>query len=334
MNEIHHLSPTDIESFERDGVVCLRGVLNPLAVAALGNALDELTGRIGESATGYDVTGLRRRIFGNSSEDSESSSAHQHDISAIVDLVRSSGARALIDSHVEGNGHFTLDTTTWRRNRTVRLLALDSCLPHIAAQLLRANKINYSDDQIFVKGPGTADRTAFHQDYTYFRMRGWQGCVMWVCADHADERSGALSYVRGSHLWDREFLPNVFLAHVSLPGGEGESLEDIEAHPERYDLIRFDVQPGDIVVHHFRTVHGAGGNGCNHPRRAISLRYTGEDMRYYLRPGAPEQPYQTHTLAEGEVLDSEAFPVVWPKPFPGFSLSQAHYNRLSPGLGG
>lgn len=327
MNDTFRLSDSIVETFARDGVVCIRSVFNRLAIAALGNALNELTGQIGQSATGYDVSGLRRQIFEESVQKQQPGNARQHDIEAIIDLVRLSRAPSLVDRSVTGNGHFTLDTTTWRRNRTVRLLALDSCLPEIAAQLLGANKVNFCDDQIFVKEPGTADRTAFHQDYTYFRMQGWQGCVMWICADYADVRSGALCYVRGSHLWERKFVPNVFLAHVSLPGGEGESLEEIENHPERFDLIRFDVQPGDIVVHHFRTIHGAGGNGSNHTRRALSLRYAGEDMRYHLRPGAPEQPYHSHRLSEGDALDSEDFPVVWPKPFPGFSLCKAHYDR-------
>ncbi len=317
----------DVETFERDGVVCLRQVLDADGTAELARALDEMTARIAESATGYDVTALRRYIFDRGNSSGENANAEQHDIEAITSLVRASGAPALIDDGAD-DGHFTLDTTTWWRNATIRRLALDSGLPALAARLLRARKINYCDDQIFVKPPGTADRTAFHQDYTYFQMRGWQGCVMWISVDHADQNSGALSYVRGSHLWQKEFLPNVFMAHVSLPGGVGESLEPIEAEPAKYDLIQFDVQPGDAVVHHFRTVHGAGGNRSNHPRRALSVRYAGEDMRFHARPGAPAQPYHAHSLTEGAPLDSETFPVVWPRPFPGFSLSGTYYDRL------
>lgn len=316
----------DVEAFARDGVVCLRGVLDQGAVTRLAGALDEMSGRLAESATGYDVTNLRRHIF-ESQDEAANANAQQHDLDAITNLVRASGATALIDPSEADEGHFLLDTTTWRRNSAIRELALDSSLPEIASRLLRSSRINYCDDQIFIKAAHTADRTAFHQDYTYFPMKGLQGCVMWISVDHADARSGALSYVRGSHHWDREFIPNVFMAHVSLPGGVGESLEAVEANPVDYDLIQFDVQPGDIVVHHFRTVHGAGGNHSDHPRRALSLRYAGEDMRYFKRPGAPTQPYQTHELFEGEPLDSEAFPVVWPRPFPGFSLAGAYYDQ-------
>ena len=48
----------------------------------------------------------------------------------------------------------------------------------------------------------------------------------------------------------------------------------------------------------------------------------GEDMVFYPRPGAPEQPYHRHNLAEGDPLDSQEFPVVWPRPFPNFRLAE------------
>ena len=51
-------------------------------------------------------------------------------------------------------------------------------------------------------------------------------------------------------------------------------------------------------------------------------------MHYHRRPGTPDQPYQHHALREGDPLDSEVFLVVWPKPFPGFSLADAYYDRL------
>lgn len=326
MKTKYHVDKADIVRFQTDGVVCLRNVLDGETTARLALALDELTGEIPDSAAGYDLTALRRQIYSSEVAIAGQGAARQHDLSAIAQLVRTAGVPALVDNGSDDAGQFALDTSTWTRNATIRELALDSVLPSIAAQLLRAKKINYCDDQIFIKAPGTVDRTAFHQDYTYFRMQGGQGCVMWICVDHADERSGALSYVRGSHRWMKEFLPNVFMAQAPMPGGQGESLEQIEANPEEYDLVRFETEPGDIIIHHFMTVHGAGGNSSNHPRRALSLRYAGEDMLFHSRPGAPVQPYHEHQLSEGDPLDSLEYPVVWPRPFPAFRL--ANYYEM------
>ncbi|MEI9888937.1 MAG: phytanoyl-CoA dioxygenase family protein [Rhizomicrobium sp.] len=324
------VSEAERSAFERDGVVCLRQVLPGATVAELAVALDTLSREIDSSAAGYDVTKIRRRLYDAPDASVQpAGNGRQYDRELVAQSLRESRAPALLDSGASGAGRFLVDSSTWHRDRTIQRLALDSELPGVAAQLLGAHKINFCDDQIFVKTQGAADRTAFHQDYTYFRMRGWQGCVMWICVDPADADAGALAYVRGSHRWGREFAPNMFFAQIGIPGSSGESLEAIEADPERHDLVRFEVEPGDIVIHHFRTVHGAGGNRSSHARRALSLRYAGDDMRYWRRPGTPEQPYQHHALRDGDPLDSEAFPVVWPRPFPGFSLADAYYNRLA-----
>jgi len=325
-----HVSDEAIADFDRDGVVCLRGVLSGAQIAALGDALDSLSLGIEASPTGYDVTAIRRRLYSaNDSQFAPDNGEGHYDPNAVRRSVYLSGAPALLDAAASGTGRFLVDTSTWRRDARIRRLALDSVLPEIAAKLMGANRVNYCDDQIFVKTGGAADRTAFHQDYTYFRMRGWQGCVMWICADAANTESGALRYLRGSHRAGREYRPNMFFAHVGVPGSSGESLQPVDDNPQRYDLIDFDLNPGDVVVHHFRTVHGSGGNRSNRPRRALSLRYGGDDMRYWRRPGTPDQPHHSHALRDGDRLDCEDFPVVWPRAFPGFSLATAYYDRVA-----
>jgi ectoine hydroxylase-related dioxygenase (phytanoyl-CoA dioxygenase family) len=64
-------------------------------------------------------------------------------------------------------------------------------------------------------------------------------------------------------------------------------------------------------VHHARTLHAAGGNrSATARRRAISVRYCGDDARVLVRPGAPKKPYQEH-VTDGAVPDSPDCPVVW-----------------------
>jgi ectoine hydroxylase-related dioxygenase (phytanoyl-CoA dioxygenase family) len=307
------LNQNQIEAFQADGVVCLRGVLAQPAIAELAAALDQLTGRINESVTGYDMTRLRRDIFGTDAPVGDEGQARQHDVSGIADFIRASGRPALLeDGQAARGGRFILDTSTWMRSSAVRQIALDSVLPEIAAQLLAASKVNFCDDQIFVKEPHTRERTALHQDLSYFHFAGDQGCVVWICADPADARAGAPFYLRGSHRWQRQFAPNVFLSHTALPGADGEDLAALE-DDDTHERLSFAVAPGDVVIHHFLTVHGAGGNSTDRPRRALSLRYAGETVRYQHRAGAPEQPYHRDHLHNGDALDSWQFPVVWPR---------------------
>ncbi|HEY4112846.1 MAG TPA: acyl-homoserine-lactone synthase [Rhizomicrobium sp.] len=320
-----HVSKEQVEQFERDGVIAIRNSLSGQAIEELRDALDELGRDVGKTATGYDLTVLRTAIFDGGNAAAAAGGATQHDVTSLTSVIRASGKRALTEPlHEQCAGHFVLDTTTWMRNAAVRRIALDSPLPNIAAALLRASKVNFCDDQIFLKSPHTIDRTAVHQDCTYFHLDGEQGCVMWICVDDADAKSGAPFYLRGSHRWGREFAPNVFMAQTRLPGSAGDDLDDIEERLSAFDTITFETHPGDVIVHHFRTVHGAGGNLSDHPRRALSLRYAGEDMRFRRRPGAPEQPHHRHSLRDGDRLDSRQFPVVWPRPFPEFRISSLY----------
>jgi ectoine hydroxylase-related dioxygenase (phytanoyl-CoA dioxygenase family) len=323
MSRAHYtVSPEDIAKFEQDGAIVLRGVLDEDDIRTLAGGITEVVTGLAHSVTGYDLSDLRKQVFEDDLEPTVAGEAAQYDVSGLAQYLKAVGSKPLVDDFgEEAKGHFRLDTTTWRRYRTIRDIALDSVLPEVAAQLMGATKVNYCDDQIFVKDPMTKDRTAFHQDYTYFHLRGWQGCVMWACVDPANEESGVPIYVRGSHKWGKEYKANPFLVQTAFPGSEGEDLPDIREHMADYDIMRFETKPGDIIVHHFRTVHGAAGNHSRRPRRAASLRYVGNDMRYHVRNGAPPQPYHDHDLKEGDVLDSRSFPVVWPKPYPGFHLA-------------
>lgn len=320
------LGEEDVLNFRREGVVCLRGVLAVEEIHGLASAIDRATERLWESPSGYDVSSVASAIWEGSSEAVESQNSSQYELDQLAGFVRASGARPLFDAEAEkvgAKGRFLIDTGVCSRDGALRDVALNSVLPEIAAGLLGASKINFYDDQIFVKEPGTKQRTAFHQDNNYFNLTGEMGCVMWAPADRVTRASGGIRYVRGSHLWGRLFKPNIFLSQTPFPGSEGEVLPDIEGHEDEYDIVCFEAEPGDVIVHHFRTVHGGGGNSTATPRRAASLRYCGDDIRFRLRPGAPAQPHHRHRLRDGDPLDCGQFPVVWPRPA-GSSAHRQH----------
>ena len=97
----------------------------------------------------------------------------------------------------------------------------------------------------------------FHQDLAYFHVDGEQVCTVWIPLDPVDAANGAVRYVRGSHRDRTSFRPNVFVTTESLPGTEGVDVPD---HTDDPALVHFDTAPGDIVVHHARTIHGAFAN--------------------------------------------------------------------------
>jgi ectoine hydroxylase-related dioxygenase (phytanoyl-CoA dioxygenase family) len=136
-----------------------------------------------------------------------------------------------------------------------------------------------------------------------------------------------MEYVIGSHRWSREFAPSVFIAQTPIPGATGERLPDIEGRREDFDIRTIAAEPGDIIVHDVMTVHGSSGNTTsNRLRRGISLRYCGDDVRYWAKPGAVPQPWIREKPADGEPLYSRFYPRVWPRPFPEAKLSRLYAN--------
>jgi ectoine hydroxylase-related dioxygenase (phytanoyl-CoA dioxygenase family) len=154
-------------------------------------------------------------------------------------------------------------------------------------------------------------RTAFHQDAPYFHLSGDQCCTVWMPLDVVDEENGIMGYVRGSHRWAIHGA-NTFVSQMQIPGSTERPLPDIEADESRYDVVYHRARPGDAIVHHVRTVHGSQGNeSATRSRRALTLRYLGDDVRYLERKGAPPDSHKSPVLSDGDVMDSPDFPLVW-----------------------
>ena len=304
---------SDRRAFDRDGVICLRGALSAGEIAQLTRSIDRAVASIGRTATGYDVTAVADAVWLEQRDRIDAGRAQQYNLDNLAAYVRATNATLLRDESLsENKGRFVVETGTWTRDPLYRKVAVASALPQIAGELLGARQIRFYDDQIFVKEPGTVDRTAFHQDLGYFNIDGDQGCVVWAPVDHATRESGALGYVRGSHRWGKAYKPNVFMSRLTMPNAEGDELPDIDANEDAYDIVYFDVAPGDVVIHHLRTVHGSHGNASTtQSRRAASLRYVGEQVRFRNRPGAVAQPHRQLDWPDGTELCDPWFPLAW-----------------------
>lgn len=306
------ITPDEAAAYNVAGVVLLRGILDLPTVNSLRRCIDQAIETIGQSPAGYDMTMLTRAAEEENRKVLEASSEGQHNVAGIVDYIKASGKQFLYDRPEEAKGSFMIDTGISARMREFKRFILNGPGPEISAALLNSEKVNFFGDQIFVKEPGTRERTAFHQDATYFEIDGNQCCVLWIPVDPVTLETGTMQYVRGSHKDGRLYQPNVFVAQTPLPGAQGEVLPDIEGHMADYDIVHFDVEPGDVIVHHYRTVHGTGGNHSRYQvRRAASLRYCGDDIRFQTRPWAPRQLHHTTRLNDGDPLGGSDFPVVW-----------------------
>lgn len=320
----YSISTEQLQSFDRDGVICLRDVMTVSEISSLRRVIDQQVAQRHKSPTGYDFEKISEQIWQRKNR-IDVGEAERFDVDGLVELIHSDdAARPLLEDDDEAiDGCFFYDVAGWRKHAEIRKAGFDSALPFIISELLGSETINFWEDTTFVKAPHTRQKTAFHQDLSYFQIQGDQCVIAWIPLDFADEENGVTRYIRGSHKWGETYAPNMFVSQTLFPGIEDPKCPDIEANESDYDIVSFDVRPGDVILHHVRTVHGAGGNKTDRQRRAISFRYTGDDVRYHDKPGAMPQPGMTLRPSEGGRLHTPDYPIVWPKPWPGFSVADA-----------
>lgn len=214
----------------------------------------------------------------------------------------------------DGRGRFHGNLRTWEFHEGFRRFCFDSPLPRLAARILGSQKVNLLYDQLFVKEPGTANRTRWHNDQPYWPIDGYQVLSFWVALDTTTDQTGAVEFVRGSHKWGRFFQPEVFGRNTLTDyerNPDYETVPDVESARHHYDIFSFDLEPGDVYAFHALTLHGAGGNlSQSIRRRGYTARYTGDDITYSSRPGT-NAGLRSSLLKDGDPLDCDQYPVVW-----------------------
>lgn len=266
-------------AYHQDGVAVLRNMLDEHWIRRMRRAIDRILGDPGPAAVEYTPANKPGRYYG--------------------------------------------DFFIWLRDHEFEAFVKESPLPALAAQILKSDTATFFYDQLLVKEPQTQEPTPWHHDLPYWPIRGTQIMSFWVPFDPVDLANGAVQYVRGSHLWGKQFAPAAFgkktgFAEIYEKMGL-EQVPDIDGEPDRYELVHFDLEPGDLLIHHPLVVHGAPGNqSTSTRRRGLAMRYVGDDCVYDDRPGTfIENPkvkalLPKFTLKDGDPLSGPAFPKVWP----------------------
>ncbi|WP_194864871.1 phytanoyl-CoA dioxygenase family protein [Alloalcanivorax profundimaris] len=209
-------------------------------------------------------------------------------------------------------GTFHGDRYMWTSDAGFHDYVLNGPGGAIAARLMGATRTRLFYDHLLVKEPGSEAPTPWHQDLPYWCVRGDQLCSLWVALDPVGPDGGMLRFVRGSHRWSTHFRAPDFQFKTDY-ASELAPLPDIDADPERYPVLTWEhVEPGDCIAFHAMAVHGASGNRHGkRRRRVISTRWMGDDVTYREHPNVT-RPIRDPGLRDGDPMDSDLFPVVWP----------------------
>ena len=178
-------------------------------------------------------------------------------------------------------GEFLSDKFLWTCDPDFRTAALESPAAEAACRLMRASRVNVFYDHLMVKEPGAITRTPRHQDLNYWPVEGEQVRSVLIAFDHVDQSNGAMEFVAGSHRSGRRYQPFDFRHPDAVATDAFEPLPDVEALRDELRIVTWDLEPGDAVVFSALTLHAAAGNDTqNRRRRALSIRYTGDDARF------------------------------------------------------
>jgi ectoine hydroxylase-related dioxygenase (phytanoyl-CoA dioxygenase family) len=212
-------------------------------------------------------------------------------------------------------GLFFGDYCNWARIPEYREFLFESPAASIAGRFMRSCKVNLFHEHVLVKEPGTSNRTPWHHDMPYWTLAGDQVCSLWIPLDPV-ARETAVEYVLGSHRWNHWYRPRRFVDGGEQEAGQRDGflpVPDIDGDRAQYPIAGWEMQPGDCILFHGLTLHGAPGNCSTDRRRAVATRWTGDDVRYSLRPGVMSPPPAAFEDAptDGAPMDSGAFPVVW-----------------------
>lgn len=227
--------------------------------------------------------------------------------------IREPGPHAAESVTTGESGSFFDDYCNWQRIPEFRNVIENSCAAEAAAAIVESATAQLFHDHVLVKEPGTSKATPWHQDYPYYFVDGEQLVSFWIPVDPV--RESTLRFIAGSHRWEQLVLPVRWLDQSNFYGNENDyrPVPDPDKQPGAYRVLEWEMQPGDVAMFHYRTVHGARANMSKRRRRAFSIRWIGDDGRYAARPGRTSPPFPGHGMTPGQRLRQDWFPVVWPR---------------------
>ncbi|NVK03089.1 MAG: phytanoyl-CoA dioxygenase family protein [Oceanospirillaceae bacterium] len=213
-------------------------------------------------------------------------------------------------------GRMFTDRYLWRTNQTVYDFISQSGCARLAAQAMGSESARFYFDHLLIKKRETATPTPWHQDVPYWPFRGRQIASIWLALTPVSVEGSGMEFVRGSHKTEHFYLPTAFGASGekvnSWTGtGEGVPCPDIEADRAAFDIISFDLEPGDALLFSAWTLHGAPGNrSSTQDRFAFSTRWLGDDAIWDPRPGTDPSvnPAEVRVPAGQAPLDNAIFP--------------------------
>ena len=211
----------------------------------------------------------------------------------------------------DGSAPFFQDLCNWNRFEEFDNFIKKSPLGEIGAKLMKSKKSRFFHDHVLVKEQGSSIVTPWHQDQPYYCVDGMQNVSFWIPLDKVNKET-SLKCISGSHLWGKLHKPKRFNGEDLYDNDVSEEMPDIDSNIDLYNILSWNLEPGDAVAFNFKIIHGADANVFqNSRRRVFSARVVGDDAKFLDKKGKGSPPFEHINLNTGDELNHPDFPVLF-----------------------
>lgn len=228
-----------------------------------------------------------------------------------------------VSSYLRSEGRLTL-RYLWRDSVELQQVLLQRAVAQPIARIIGSRTLRFWFDLTFVHfATQTGDAgigTPWHHDVPTFSFKGDLMPSLWLALTPADSTLSRLMFIDGSHRTNQGYyrspelkrpVPGVRDGFVDLPDFDAM----VASGAAR--MLTWDCQPGDAILLHPCTIHGAAGHNGHgrHPQRiAMTTRWLGDDVRFL--PYSYERALQQTAIAQSNLMlgqrpHGEWFPLVY-----------------------
>lgn len=141
-----------------------------------------------------------------------------------------------------------------RNNAHLNIKCLDEIAHHprivdAAEDLIGPNILN-AGTVLFTKEAHDPGFVSWHQDARYMGMEPHAGMTFWIALSHANEQSGSMRMLPGSHLKMQEHVDTYGEDNILTRGQEVQDIDESTA-------VTLDLRPGQMSIHSTRVLHSS-----------------------------------------------------------------------------
>ena len=135
-----------------------------------------------------------------------------------------------------------------------------------AVECLIGSDIVLTNTVLFIKEPNSLHHVTYHQDATYMGLEPQTSLTAWIALTESTRENGCVRMIQGSHLLEVQQHIDTFGEDNILT--RGQQIENVD---EKHALD-IELEPGQMSLHHARTIHGSRPNMTNERRIGIALQ--------------------------------------------------------------